>query len=472
MDKKTIIQYFEWYLPADGQHWNRTAEDAAHLAELGFTDVWLPPAYKGHTGANDVGYGVYDTYDLGEFDQKGSVATKYGTKDEYLNAIRALKEQGMRVMADIVLNHRMGADDTVDTTGTKINRDNRRDKLKFNKNLRVWTQFNFPGRNGKYSDFEWTDEHFSSVDYNELTKSANEYVFKLQGHFFSDKVTDEKGNYDYLMGSDVDFNNPEVVEELERWGRWYLDFTGVESLRLDALKHISYDFFPGWLEMLRNYKQSELFAVGEYWQNNLVELTDYLQNCGHCMSLFDVPLHYNFERISREGCLYPLSDVLKYTLVSREPDHAVTFVDNHDSEYQQALESWVHGWFKPLAYAIILLREQGTPCVFYGDLYGVPKYQIAPVRNLETLLRARRDYGYGRQKDYFGHPNVIGWTRGDHMAVVMSNGDDGWNDMQLDCPGAVFVDLLGNRQEEVTIDANGWGRFPVRSRSVSVWVRK
>ena len=90
MDKKTIIQYFEWYLPADGQHWNRTAEDAAHLAELGFTDVWLPPAYKGHTGANDVGYGVYDTYDLGEFDQKGSVATKYGTKDEYLNAIRAL----------------------------------------------------------------------------------------------------------------------------------------------------------------------------------------------------------------------------------------------------------------------------------------------------------------------------------------------------------------------------------------------
>ena len=471
MDKKTIIQYFEWYLPADGQHWNRTAADAAHLAELGFTDVWLPPAYKGHSGADDVGYGVYDLYDLGEFPQKGTVPTNYGTKDEYLHAIDALHSQGLKVMADIVLNHRMGADATDDTTGTKIDRSNRRNKLRFNKNLRVWTRFTFPGRNGKYSDFQWTEDHFSSVDYNALTGS-DKFVFKLRGHLFSTKVTQEMGNYDYLMGADVDFNVPEVVEELENWGRWYLDFTGVDSLRLDAVKHISYAFFPKWLDMLRRYKNSELFAVGEYWQNDLEELRSYLHNCGHSMTLFDVPLHYNFERISQESCLYPLSDVLKGTLVECEPEHAVTFVDNHDSEYQQALESWVHGWFKPLAYALILLREQGTPCVFYGDLYGVPQYQIAPVQGLETLLRSRKEYGHGVQRDYINHPNVIGWTRGDHMAVVMSNGDDGWIDMELGNPGDVFADLLGNRQEEVTIDSQGRGRFPVRSRSVSVWVRK
>ena len=472
MSNRLIMQYYEWYLEPDGQHWNRAAADAEHLASLGFTDVWLPPAYKGHNGAEDVGYGVYDTYDLGEFDQKGTVATKYGTKDEYLQAIQALKAHGIRTMADIVLNHRMGADNTQDTTGTKINRDNRRWKLKYNKNLRVWTEFTFPGRNGKYSDFQWNEEHFSSVDYNELTGSAQEYVFKLRGHRFSEKVAQEMGNYDYLMGCDVDFDNPEVVEELHKWGRWYMDFTGVDSLRLDALKHISHDFFPGWLEMLRNYKQRELFTVGEYWQNDVMELMAYLNNSGRCMSLFDVPLHFNFERISRDDCLYPLSDVLKYTLVSCDPDHAVTFVDNHDSEYGQALESWVHGWFKPLAYAIILLREQGTPCVFYGDLYGVPEFKIAPVQGLETMLKARRDLGHGRQEDYFNHPNVIGWTRGDHMAVVMSNGDDGWNNMMLGKPGDVFVDLLGNRQEEVVIDENGWGQFLVRSRSVSIWVRK
>lgn len=34
---------------------------------------WLPPAYKGIGGKDEVGYGVYDVYDLGEFDQKGTI---------------------------------------------------------------------------------------------------------------------------------------------------------------------------------------------------------------------------------------------------------------------------------------------------------------------------------------------------------------------------------------------------------------
>ena len=76
---------------------------AENLAGLGITEVWLPPAYKG-TSQEDVGYGVYDTYDLGEFDQKGTVRTKYGTKEEYLEAIRAFHEMGIRVFADIVLD--------------------------------------------------------------------------------------------------------------------------------------------------------------------------------------------------------------------------------------------------------------------------------------------------------------------------------------------------------------------------------
>lgn len=48
-----------------------------------------------------MGYGVYDMFDLGEFDQKGSVRTKYGTKDEYVAAIQAAKEAGVRVYADV-----------------------------------------------------------------------------------------------------------------------------------------------------------------------------------------------------------------------------------------------------------------------------------------------------------------------------------------------------------------------------------
>ena len=470
MSNRTIIQYFEWYLPADQQHWVRAAQDAAHLAKLGFTDVWLPPAFKGHTGSNDVGYGVYDLYDLGEFDQKGSIPTKYGTKDEYLAAVEALHAQGLSVMADMVLNHRMGADFTQDTTGTKVDDGNRLRPLVENKNLTVWTGFDFPGRGGKYSDFVWTKAHFSSVDWNEQTQ-ANK-IFKLSGHLFSKKVSPERGNYDYLMGADVDYRIPEVVEEITRWGKWYLDFTGVDSLRLDAVKHISHAMFPYWLAQLREHSGRELFAVGEYWMDNLYYLMRYLDDCGHCMNLFDVPLHYQFERAAKAGNSFDLRRIYDNTLALHAPDHAVTLVDNHDTQLEQALESWVQGWFKPLAYALILLREEGTPCVFYGDLYGIPHNNIPPVRQLETLLMARQEYGFGLQEDYFDHPNVVGWTRSSGMAVVISNGDDGWKDMELGTPGQVFVDLLGNRQEEVVIREDGFGTFFVRSHSVSVWVPK
>ncbi len=61
---RTMMQYFEWYLPNDGFWWKRCAAKAPNLAALGITDIWLPPAYKG-TSQDDVGYGVYDA--LGNF---------------------------------------------------------------------------------------------------------------------------------------------------------------------------------------------------------------------------------------------------------------------------------------------------------------------------------------------------------------------------------------------------------------------
>ena len=85
-----MLQGFSWYLPSDAQHWRRMAERAPELAARGFTAIWFPPAYKGQAGIADVGYGVYDLWDLGEFDQKGSVATKYGTREDYVAAVRAM----------------------------------------------------------------------------------------------------------------------------------------------------------------------------------------------------------------------------------------------------------------------------------------------------------------------------------------------------------------------------------------------
>ena len=89
MENGVMIQYFEWNIQPDGKHWNRLKEDAKHLSEIGVSAVWIPPAYKG-TSVYDVGYGTYDLWDLGEFDQKGTIGTKYGTKDELQSAIAEL----------------------------------------------------------------------------------------------------------------------------------------------------------------------------------------------------------------------------------------------------------------------------------------------------------------------------------------------------------------------------------------------
>ena len=83
----TIMQFFEWHVAADGSHWNRLKNAAPELSKAGIDAVWIPPVTKA-SSAEDNGYSVYDLYDLGEFDQKGTVRTKYGTKQELIDAIR------------------------------------------------------------------------------------------------------------------------------------------------------------------------------------------------------------------------------------------------------------------------------------------------------------------------------------------------------------------------------------------------
>mgnify|MGYP005980599987 FL=1 len=245
MKNEVILQGFQWDLPADSQHWNKLKEMSNQLKNYGFTAVWLPPAYKGTAGAEDVGYGVYDYYDLGEFDQKGSVPTKYGTKDEYLAAIKALQEQGLKVYADIVFNHLIGADEKETVPAVKYSWDNRNKPISDEEEIEAWTKFTFPGRKGKYNDYIWTWKNFSGVDYDDRTNDHALFNFAQKG--WEDQVDDEMGNYDYLMGCDLDMENPETIEQLDKWGKWYQELTQVDGYRLDAVKHNEFNYYVNWL---------------------------------------------------------------------------------------------------------------------------------------------------------------------------------------------------------------------------------
>ena len=474
---KTLIQYFEWYLPADAGHWKRAAAEAARLRGAGFTGVWLPPAYKGAQGREDVGYGVYDTYDLGEFDQKGTVPTKYGTKDEYLAAVRALQEAGLEVLADIVLNHRMGADACETVKAESSNPDDRLQDSGVETSISAWTRFTFPGRGGKYSAFQWDHTHFDGVDWDDRAKRKG--VFHLDGKDWEGEVDDEHGNYDYLMGADLDMENPAVVEELDRWGAWYLKETGVDGFRLDAVKHIRFTFFTHWLETLRAQSGRELWAVGEYWSPDLPDLTHYLDSCGRIMCLFDVPLHFHFLEAAASNGNYDMSRLYENTLTGTDPEHAVTFVDNHDTQPGQALYSFIPAWFKPAAYALILLRAAGTPCVFYGDYYGIARDGIGAVPGLARFIKIREKYAYGKENLYFDHPSVVGFTReGDTdypdsgIAVLLTDSTAGKKRMYMGIQhaGKHMADAAGRISGTVTVGTDGWAEFCVGDGSVSVWV--
>ena len=93
-----LMQYFHWYSPADGTLWDTVAMKSRELAEAGITALWLPPAYKGIGGEAEVGYGVYDLYDLGEFDQKGSYALNTEHDSSTLMPLLSSKPPACRCM--------------------------------------------------------------------------------------------------------------------------------------------------------------------------------------------------------------------------------------------------------------------------------------------------------------------------------------------------------------------------------------
>lgn len=274
----------------------------------------------------------------------------------------------------------------------------------------------------------------------------------------------------------------ETIEQLDRWGKWFLEQTNVDGFRLDAVKHIQFDFFVDWLLKRRQEKGAPLFVVGEYWTDELDKLENYIDSSGNLIYLFDVPLHFNFYQASRGNGTFDLREIFTGTLVESRPEYAVTFVDNHDTQKGQSLESWVEGWFKVHAYALILLRKIGTPTVFWGDLYGIKTQNIGPVgEKLEYLLKIRQHLAYGNEVDYFDDPDCIGWVfTGDFdkelsgFAVILTDSDANQKEMTISAihAGKTFVDVLKNNDTHVVLDENGRGLFPVNGGQISVYVNE
>ncbi len=105
-----MMQAFYWDVPVDaanfnGSWWDSLASNSKSLSDAGFTGMWIPSPSKGNFGIYDMGYGIYDHYDLGNYNQKGTTETRFGSRAELEAMIDSMHNNGIEVYADMVLNH-------------------------------------------------------------------------------------------------------------------------------------------------------------------------------------------------------------------------------------------------------------------------------------------------------------------------------------------------------------------------------
>ena len=101
-----MMQGWYWDYPktAAGYNWADTLTNQANeLGTNGFTYMWLPPLAKASSGSWSNGYDPRDLFDYGDFGSTG-----YGSRADLDQSVNALNANGVKVIADVVFNHRDG----------------------------------------------------------------------------------------------------------------------------------------------------------------------------------------------------------------------------------------------------------------------------------------------------------------------------------------------------------------------------
>ncbi|CAD0087685.1 unnamed protein product [Aureobasidium vineae] len=410
----TLLQGFEWNVPADGKHYKRLHDAMPSYKHIGISNIWLPPGCKASSP------------------NVSGVATKWGTKDELLALSSLAKEKGIGLYWDAVLNHKAAADKKEKCHVIEVDSNDREKQISDRKEITAWLGFNFDGRGDKYSKQKYHWYHFGGTDYDAATGKNAIFQIQGEGKGWSESVDDEGGNADFLMFADLDYSHPEVCEDVTNWGKWIVKEVGLRGFRLDAVQHFSQRFTKEWIEALRQ-EHGDLFYVGEFWTGNKQDLIDWVEQMGRKFSLYDSPLLNNFSNISKSEAA-DLRKVFDDTLVQDMPVNAVG--DN----------------------------PEPPSC---GD-------KLADLCLARKLFAYGELNDYWDNPNCIGWVRRGTHDRKNGCAVVMSNTGPGEIKMHVggEHKGEIWTDLLGWEQGEVTIDDEGNGVFKCPGCSVAVWVNK
>ena len=214
-----MMQAFYWDVPVDAQAkdgtwWDHLSSLAPELKAAGISSLWTPIPAKGNWGIYDSGYGIYDHYDLGNYDQKGSIETRYGSRAELERMNATMHASGINVYSDAVLNHLYGGDENFEanpavTEYIKVGRGEPYPESDIQwKNDTAYTRTHlfFPKHTGEGEpNYEWNYQHFHPSTATDSLTDFTDDVLRPRTKFF---------------GNDLDTYNEEVQQRLCDWGKW------------------------------------------------------------------------------------------------------------------------------------------------------------------------------------------------------------------------------------------------------------
>ncbi len=197
-------------------------------------------------------------------------------------------------------------------------------------------------------------------------------------------------------GRDLDHTNPGVRQAIKDYLN-RLKGVGFTGWRYDLVKG-----FHGRFVAEYNEAPGPAFSVGEFFDADRQKVTDWIDAARGKSTAFDFPTRY----LLYEACTgddyarlrsWNVGKVVPGGLIGFWPERAVTFVDNHDTEYRRDAEHREHydgtrhfpGDAVDLAYAYVLTHP-GVPCVFWSHYFDWGK---ATRRHLDALLQLRRREG-------------------------------------------------------------------------------
>ncbi len=367
-----MLQGFYWDSYADTQ-WSYLEKKADDIAPY-FDLIWIPQS--GFSGSsNNMGY-TPQYY----FTQNSS----FGTEGQLRSLIKTYREKGTGFIADVVINHRnnLGVDNS-------------------------WVDYPAEQYNGE-------TYQMLSTDIVKNDDGGKTQTWATQNGYSLSANNDTGEGWDGCRDLDHKSNNVNKVVKA------YLDFLindmGYAGFRYDMVKGYSASFTADY-----NTSSNPTYSVGEYWDNssaiknwiNGTKVDGVPQSAA-----FDFQFRYRVRDALKNNNFATLagstSDQAGYPLIYQEDykRYAVTFVENHDTEYRSATAQQDPLKGDTVAANAYMLAMPGTPCVFY-------KHWLSHKKELKLLIAARKQAGIQNTSDY------VELSKNASCYVVKSTGSKG-----------------------------------------------